>query len=157
MFTYDEGQKELIRGRLSYDGIFQRERIIEERRLGSDDEYFDVLYLHNVNTEYRLNLKTKNCTRQPITRPWVDFGILPTAKNVGESYIGSSAVEHAHVLVTSWVDEFTDNKGDKFEHLSSWTYEACLPVSSVLFSQTANINMHTSLFDITPGKKSFKK
>ena len=119
--------------------------------MASEEDFYDVLYLHNQQIEYRLNLKTKECTKQQITRPWVDFGIPKTAKNIGEAYLGSSAVPNANLLVTSWLNEMTDAKGNKYEYMGTWTYEACLPVSAVVYSKTANVNQHTSFFDITPG------
>ena len=74
-----------IRARISYDAIYKRERVIEEYQLGREDNFFDVLYLHNQNVEYRYNLKTKVCTKQQVTREWRNFGIPSNAKSLGES------------------------------------------------------------------------
>ena len=112
IFGYDTVNNGSFRARIGYDSVYKRERIIEEYTLGTDDEVFDVLYLHNVQTEYRFNLKTKECKKQPITRPWRDFGIPQNATFLGESYLGSSAVPNANLLITIWKDSFVDEQGD---------------------------------------------
>ena len=96
-------------------------------------------------------MKTKECTKQAITRPWMDLGIPTNATSFGESYIGSSAVPNANLLVTIWGDRFKDEKGNEIDYMGVWTYESCLPVHSTYFSKADNINLHSSYFDITPG------
>lgn len=71
---------------------------------------YDVVYLHSQQIEYRLNLKSKVCQKQPITRPWIDLGINKNATSLGESYIGSAAVPKGNILATLWKHEFTDSK-----------------------------------------------
>jgi hypothetical protein len=149
---FDSVQKSYVRAYLSYDAIYRRERVIEEYILGSDDEFFDVLYLHDAGLEYRLNLKTRNCTITSISRPWVNFGIPDNATSLGESYIGSSAVPNANLLTTIWLNEFKDQKGNDVEYLGVWTYEACLPISIRYSVPNIQYNSVHSFFDIVPGK-----
>lgn len=68
-------------------------------------------------------MKTKECVKQAVTRPWIDVGIPQNATSLGESYVGSAAVPGANLLVTIWRNEFTDQKNDKFVYLGTWTYE----------------------------------
>lgn len=150
-FSYDEFQHDTISARLSYDAIYKRERVIEEFQLGKEDDFYDVLYLYNQKVEYRYNLKTKECQKLPITREWRDYGIPANSTSLGESYIGSSAVPGANLLVTIWTHEFVDSKGQKVEYLGTWTYEACIPVHAQYFSREAQINTHSSFYDVTPG------
>lgn len=96
-------------------------------------------------------MKTKECTKQAITRPWIDVGVPANATNLGESYIGSSAVPGGNLLVTIWRNQFKDDKGNEIDYFGTWTLEACLPVTANYFSQADNINLHSSYFDITPG------
>jgi hypothetical protein len=148
---FDSVKNDYVRAHISYDSTYKRERIIEERVLGTDEEYFDVLFLHNPGIEYRLNLKTKNCTTQPITRPWVNFGIPENATNLGESYIGSSAVPNANLLTTLWREQFVDTRGDKIDYFGVWTYEACLPIHIRYFAEDAQFDVSYDFFDIVPG------
>ncbi len=142
-----------MRARISYDALYQRERVIEEFQLGKQDDVFDVLYLHKQNVEYRFNLRTKECNKTTVTREWRNFGIPSNAKYLGESYIGSSAVPGAGILATLWSDEFVDQKGEKIEYFGEWTYEGCLPISTTYYSKEVKggLNAHDRFFDITPG------
>lgn len=115
-FAYDEARQDVIRALLTYDSIYKRERIIDEFTLNQQDDFYDSLYLHNQNIEYRYNFKTKQCTKQALTRPWRDIGIPVNATSLGESYIGSSAVPNANLLTTIWGDKFTDEKGNKLNN-----------------------------------------
>lgn len=109
---YDRFRGSQNRAYLSYDSIYKRERVIDEFTLGSEDDFYDTLYLHNQNVEYRYNFKTKQCQRQALTREWRDFGIPANATSLGESFIGSSAVPGANLLVTLWQDSFKDQNGN---------------------------------------------
>ena len=121
LFGYDTVSNATFRGRVAYDSVYRRERLIEEYVLGSEDDVFENLYLHNLQIEYQFNLKTKVCKKQPITRPWRDFGIPQNATYLGESYLGSSAVPNGNLLVTIWKDQFIDSQGD-----TASNYQICL-------------------------------
>ena len=125
--------------------------MIEEYILGSSDNFYDILYLHSQKIQYVYDLKAKTCTKQTIDRQWRDFGIPQNATSLGESYIGSSAVPNAGVLTTIWSDKFNDEKGNEYNYLGVWTYEACLPVYVVISSPAGGVDRHVSFFDITPG------
>ncbi len=71
-FAYDSDRNDMVRAYLSYDSIYKRERIIEEFQLGNQDDFYDTLYLHNQNVQYRYNFKTKTCVKTPVTRAWYD-------------------------------------------------------------------------------------
>jgi hypothetical protein len=152
---YDSVKGDYVRAHLTYDSVYKRERVIEERVLGSDQEFYDVLYLHNSGVEYRVDLKTKNCTKQAITRRWVNFGIPANATSLGESYLGSSAVPNANLLASLWRLQFVDTHGDKIDYFGVWTYEACLPVHVRYVAEDAKFDAVYNFFDIVPGKFFF--
>ena len=107
--------------------------------------------MHSEKIQYVYDLKAKTCQKQTIDRPWRDFGIPKNATSYGESYIGSSAVEDANLLVTLWGTTFTDDKGNKIDYSGVWTYEACLPVNIIYSSDTLSLHRHVAFFDITLG------
>ena len=106
LYDTNEQQKFLLRGKLSYDSIYRRERLIDEVEQGSEDNYFETLALFDSQLEFVYDFKTKNCTRRPITRQWRDFGIRSDARSYGEAYIGSSAFPGTGLLVTIWYVSF---------------------------------------------------
>ena len=71
IFEFDQETGYQSRARYAYDSLYQRERTIEEFQLGKDHEFLDILRLVNDKVEYVFNLKSKNCTKNAITRPWV--------------------------------------------------------------------------------------
>ena len=102
----NEQQKFFVRGKLSYDSVYRRERLIDEVEQGGEDNYYESLSLFDSQVEFIYNFKTKNCSRYPITRQWRDFGIRSDARSYGEAYIGSSAFPGTGVLVTIWYVSF---------------------------------------------------
>jgi hypothetical protein len=103
LYDYNQEAKFAVQGRLSYDSTYHRERLVEEVEQGTQDDYFDTLALFDSKVEFIYNFKTRNCSRQEITRPWRDFGIQPDATSYGEAYIGSSAFPGTGVLITIWL------------------------------------------------------
>jgi hypothetical protein len=102
IYDTNEQQRFGLEGRLTYDAIYHRERIIDEVQEGTEDEYFDNIALFDLKVEFSYNFKTRNCSRREITRPWRDFGIRANDTSYGEAYIGTSAIPGAGVLVTIW-------------------------------------------------------
>lgn len=151
IFLYDDVRRETVRARITYDSIYQRERIIEEYRLNTTQGAVDVIYLHKQNLMYVYNLNTKSCQRKTSDRPWREYGIPKNATSLGESYLGSAAVPNANVLATLWGDTFVDPKGNKVYYRGVWTYEACLPISIVHYSDKGDLNSHVAFFDLSPG------
>ncbi len=102
VFDFNEQQRVVVRGRLSYDSLYQRERLAEEVDVGSQDDFFDVISLFESKVEFVFNYRARNCTRRPITRAWRDFGIRANDTSYGEAYIGSSIFPGTGLLVTIW-------------------------------------------------------
>ena len=108
-------------GKISYDAINERIRIIDDDQLRNTSEYFDDLLLFKevFNTlellicivtfccfffslqgvGYRLNLKTRECDRFTLREDFRPIAVPPGARAMGEVYIGSSAVVGSGVLV----------------------------------------------------------
>ena len=104
LYSINEQSKMVVTGRLSYDSVYQRVRIVEDIKIGPDDNYYTILRLFQAKIEFSLNMKTKVCTRQPLERPWRDIGLFPDAQSHGEAYIGSSAISGGGLLVSLWSD-----------------------------------------------------
>lgn len=102
MFDVNEEQKFSVEGKLSYDAVYRRERLIDEVDESSSADYFDTIALFDSRVEFVYNFKARNCTRRELRRPWRDFGIRPTDRSYGEAYIGSSVFPSTGLLVTIW-------------------------------------------------------
>lgn len=102
IFDSNEKQGASLRGRISYDSLYHRVRIVETIDQSSQETAYDILDLYDVKIQFVYNLKTQQCTRRELTDPWRDFGIQPDARSYGEAYIGSSALSGTGLLITIW-------------------------------------------------------
>ena len=102
IFDVNEEERWMVRGRLSYDAVGHRERLIEDVEEGQQEDFYDTVALFDLKVEFIYNFRARNCTRREITRPWRDFGIRANDTSYGEAYIGSSAVPGANILATIW-------------------------------------------------------
>lgn len=102
IFDINEQHNFRAEGKLSYDAIYRRERIVDEIAEGSQDDFYDTIALFDSRVEFIYNFKARNCSRRELTRQWRDFGIRPDARSYGEAYIGSSVFPDTGVLVTIW-------------------------------------------------------
>jgi hypothetical protein len=92
-----------LRGRLSYDSVYQRTRILQEVKVGTTETYYDIITLYETKLIYFINVKNGNCSHFSFDQPWRDFGVQPDARSRGEAYIGSSNVPNTSLLVTIWL------------------------------------------------------
>ena len=76
--------------------------VLQDITFGSTENYFDILRLFLNKVQFTVDLKTNNCSRVSLNRPWRDFGQVEGAQNIGEAYIGSSGISGAGVHVTLW-------------------------------------------------------
>ncbi|XP_063425525.1 mammalian ependymin-related protein 1-like [Mytilus trossulus] len=131
--------------KLSYDETNRRAREIEEVQFGQDREYYDVLYLHNIGKEYRLNLKTRKCNVTSLLRPFRPYGVPPNAQFDGSATIGAAGVPGESLVVENW--SLTDGN-DKFYGMVS--SPDCVPIEYAFYSQESSL-ITTTFFDINVG------
>ncbi len=103
IYDTNEKQKGTLGGKISYDSVYHRVRVIEEIKIGSEESTYDILTLADAGIQFVYDLKARNCKRIESTQPWRDFGILPDAQSYGEAYVGSSAFPGAGLLITIWL------------------------------------------------------
>ena len=141
-----------MKGHITYDAVLQRERIIDEIYFNSSKNYFDIIYLHKENTQYKLNIKTRECVVESITRPWRNIAIPDDAQSLGESFIGSGEIRNAGLLTCNWFGKFV-TKNNTVRYMLQFTNVACLPVSATFITENYGATvMHFS--DIKPGIKN---
>jgi hypothetical protein len=102
LFEVNEQQQYMVRGRLSYDSLYHRERFVDEVDAGGQESFYDTIALFDAQVEYVYDFRARNCTRRPLNRPWRDFGVRPNSTSFGEGYVGTSAVPGAGILVSLW-------------------------------------------------------
>ncbi|XP_074654601.1 mammalian ependymin-related protein 1-like [Tubulanus polymorphus] len=145
IITLDLSKKFESRARYTYDAVYRRERIVDEVNIVDKKEYYDIIRLHDVGKEYRLNLKTKICQTVPITTPWRAIEIPRNATNYGEAFIGSSSSFADGVLVQIWGGDTPEGR-----YLGVWTLKDCIPIHDTFISKRFGL-IQTSLFDVVLG------
>ncbi|MCI3311122.1 hypothetical protein MP969_26075, partial [Escherichia coli] len=131
---------------ISYDELNRRVREIEEIDFASERDFYDVLYLHNLNVEYRLNLRDRKCNVTTLSRPFIPFGVPPFAHYDGQGNVGPVNIANEHVTVILFSGE-DPQKNPFFGAVSS---PDCVPISSGFFSNATGF-IHTTFFDISIG------
>lgn len=118
IFSYNDGQKLMVMARWVYDSVYQRVRILQDIQIGRDETFFEIIRLFQAKLEFSIDLKTKNCSRTTLNRPWSDIGVLHDAESAGTAYVGSSASPGDGLLVTLWfVSLLFIDKTFSLEHL----------------------------------------
>merc|ERR1711879_595804 len=102
---------------ISYDATNRRVREVEYLEEGSTRMFYDVLYLHNVNKEYKIDLKNKNCTVGSLTRPFRPFGIPPEANYTGSANVGPVNIPDEHATIVLF--EGRNERGDSISTVKS--------------------------------------
>ncbi|XP_041354633.1 mammalian ependymin-related protein 1-like [Gigantopelta aegis] len=142
---FDPKDKVAVFVRLSYDADNRRVRELEEIDTTSTKDYYDVLYLHNVGLEYRLNLRTKQCNKTVLTRPFVPMHLPSDAHFRGEASMGEASNPDEHVILAFFEGKFEGNF-----YAASVTVPNCFPVAFDFLSKQTGL-IHTTYYDITGG------
>lgn len=115
-FEANEQRGFTLRGRLSYDAVYHRERIVEQFNDGRQESAYEIIALYDLKIEYVYDFVHRNCSHRTVNRPWRNFGIPPNARSLGEAYVGSSAVPSGNILVSLWyVGSFDVISDDLFD------------------------------------------
>ncbi|XP_025105690.1 mammalian ependymin-related protein 1-like [Pomacea canaliculata] len=130
---------------ISYDETNRRVREIEELDFSTGRDYFDVLYLHNINVEYRLNLRTRQCNTTTLSRPFIPFGVPPDARYDVEYTVGPANIPEEHITVIRFDGNITEGA-----YFGTVTSPDCVPVTSGFFSNRTGF-IHSTFYDITTG------
>ncbi|CAF4316606.1 unnamed protein product, partial [Adineta steineri] len=149
VFDSNEQEKLVVQGRLSYDARNHRERILEKIAIGHQNNSYDRIALFDSQIEYIYDFNAQNCTRRSLTRSWRDFGIRSDAQSYGEAYVGTAVIPGLGLLVTMWGANYTTSSNDTIRDFGSWTYQHCLPVNLIRYSQKYG-RTQTTFFNIIP-------
>ncbi|XP_065177896.1 mammalian ependymin-related protein 1-like [Sycon ciliatum] len=133
-------------GKISYDKLGERFRIIEELNGGNTTVRYDELYLHKEKIRYRFNLNTRVCTKEALTEPFQPIEVVTGARFESELYIGSSSVPGGSVAV----DLFGGERTVEGPYQATFTTLQCIPVTSAHVSPTYGF-VHWNFYDVTLG------
>ncbi|XP_078493224.1 mammalian ependymin-related protein 1-like [Ciona intestinalis] len=149
-YAYDHHARTFVIGQLSYDEKQERVRLIDAEYENSTLAQYDTLYAFKEKAQYRVDMKTKECTKSPLTGDYFPFGIFPKSTYTGSFILGSLSGPGTGVIVQEWYYKNAD--GGVWVQL--YTENGCLPVQAIFFGKNSageEVDYHYEYMDVTLG------
>ncbi|XP_040520223.1 mammalian ependymin-related protein 1 isoform X2 [Gallus gallus] len=143
---YDHGTGRNTRAAVSYDGLNQRLRILEERKaLIPCKKFFEYILLYKDAVMFQIEQVTKLCSKIALTEPWDPYDIPTNSTFEDQYYIGGPGDQ---IMVQEWSDRKPARK------LESWvgvyTVKDCYPVQET-YTKNYSVTTSTRFFDLKLG------
>ncbi|XP_076817513.1 ependymin-like [Clavelina lepadiformis] len=140
------------RGRMAYDKTGEKVRTVEAIK-GNATVAYDSLYLFNKHAHYRVDLKTKKCSKEALNFKFEPIEIHANSTYLGEVIIGSLNGIGTGVIVQSWAHK-SSSGGQVFQ---TFTSHDCIPVSHSYYGKNSagkDMHYHFDYYDVRPGVSS---
>ncbi|KAL5009386.1 hypothetical protein ScPMuIL_014967 [Solemya velum] len=144
--TFDPSKQFEEFAEISYDEVNKRIRVIEEVRIGTKKEFFDVLELFNEQRRYVLDMATRKCNVTTLTFPFIPFGVPPDAVFDAEATIGAAGVPGEQLVIQS----FNGNTTEGGQYVVGVSSPSCVPVYLFYNSQRTGF-VQRNFFDLEMG------
>jgi len=137
------------RGHFAYDARNERTSMFEEVENGTDREHYHTIHLFRERVTYRLNLKSKVCTKEHLNARFHRMEIPRDAHFVGDAIIGTNAFENSGLMTTHWAHQ---NKTEHWSWYGVFTPReaGCVPVSDEFHDENVG-RVFTNFFDVVLG------
>ena len=138
---------------ISYDASDQRIRLIERIAIVNTTrpvvDYFEQILLFKEKVLYRINLKTQECEKVPLTQPFQPIEVPADAHFRGEEWVGVENLTGAGFLTELWVGSTPRGR-----FAGQWSAALCIPIleSYITFGPRPTYT-HSSFYNITLGIK----
>jgi len=115
-----------IAGKYAYDGVNERKWMRDEVRTGDDpqQEYFEILEIHQEKKAYVTDLRTKDCKIYTITEPFHRHDIHDGARFEGYEIYGSYPDS---LTLSQWFTPNATYRGTSANFYQTFT-DKCVPV-----------------------------
>merc|ERR1711963_1063383 len=145
---FDRERGYYVKGKMFFDRINRRVREFEEFDINKTESYYDRLKLYNLNTEYSVDLKTRNCTVYT-PRHYHPWGVPPDFKYVGAGTAGVIGLSQESVVINVWAGQFQD-RNETVEMAFTVTSPDCFPVEHTYKYGSGNYE-HREFYDMVAG------
>merc|ERR1711963_620223 len=112
---FDRERGYYVEGKMYYDKVNRRIREFEKFDINRTDSYYDRLKLYDLNTEYSVDLKTRNCSVYPPRPEWHPWGVPPPAQYIGSGTARLINAPTESVTVDIFAGKFDPNSDAFFE------------------------------------------
>nr|XP_039260121.1 mammalian ependymin-related protein 1-like [Styela clava] len=131
-----------------YDAIGERIRFIEETMENDTRSAEDILVLYRERKEYKVDLKTRKCTKSEPKMEFRPIGVEKGYKHVSDITIGAPPGDGVGLGVWVMTENSTTVQGT---FVSEFTHRDCIPFyhefRGMMHGQT--LHFHRTYFDVT--------
>lgn len=136
------------RALLSYDGLNQRVRVLDERKaLIPCKRLFEYILLYKDGVMFQIEQATKQCSKITLTAPWDPLDI-PQNSTFEDQY--SMGGPQEQITVQEWSDRKSARSYETW--IGIYTVKDCYPVQEI-FTKNYSVILSTRFFDIQLGIK----
>ncbi|XP_037366259.1 mammalian ependymin-related protein 1 [Talpa occidentalis] len=145
---YQQSTGRNSRAQLSYDGLNQRVRVLEERKaLIPCKRLFEYILLFKDGVMFRIEQATKQCSKFTLTDPWDPLDIPQNSTFEDQYSIGGPQEQ---ISVQEWSDRKSARSYETW--IGIYTVKDCYPVQET-FTKNFSVIFSTRFFDIELGIK----
>lgn len=145
---YRQSSRRYSRALLSYDGLNQRVRLLDERKaLIPCKRLFEYILLYKERVMFQIEQVTKQCSKITLTDPWDPLDIPQNSTFEDQYSIGGPQEQ---ITVQEWSDRKSARSYETW--IGIYTVKDCYPVQET-FTQNYSVILSTRFFDIQLGIK----
>ncbi|ERE80833.1 mammalian ependymin-related protein 1 isoform X1 [Cricetulus griseus] len=145
---YQQSSGHNSRALLSYDGINQRVRVLDERKaLIPCKRLFEYILLYKDGVMFQIEQATKQCAKISLTEPWDPLDIPQNSTFEDQYSIGGPQEQ---ITVQEWSDRRTARSYETW--IGVYTAKDCYPVQET-FIRNYTVVLSTRFFDVQLGIK----
>ncbi|XP_074140583.1 mammalian ependymin-related protein 1 [Sminthopsis crassicaudata] len=143
---YDHSSGRNTRALLSYDGLQQRVRLLEEKKaLIPCKKFFEYIFLYQDAVMFQIDQATKLCSKIALTDQWDPLDIPQNSTYEDQYYIGGPQDQ---IMVQEWSDRKPARKFETW--VGIYTVKDCYPVQET-YTRNYSVTFSTRFFDIQLG------
>ncbi|XP_003777100.5 mammalian ependymin-related protein 1 isoform X2 [Pongo abelii] len=145
---YQQSSGRNSRALLSYDGLNQRVRVLDERKaLIPCKRLFEYILLYKDGVMFQIEQATKQCSKMTLTQPWDPLDIPQNSTFEDQYSIGGPQEQ---ITVQEWSDRKSARSYETW--IGIYTVKDCYPVQET-FTKNYSVILSTRFFDIQLGIK----
>ncbi|XP_048867020.1 mammalian ependymin-related protein 1 [Brienomyrus brachyistius] len=143
---YDHSTGLNTRAKMSYDGLNQQIRVLEEKRGHVPcKKYFEYIYLFKSAVLFQIEQVTKLCSKIPLTEAWDPYDIPDNSTYEDQYIIGGPG---DMIQVQEWSDRKPARKNEAW--VGVYTVKDCYPVQET-YTKNSSVTTSTRFFDLQLG------
>uniref|UniRef100_A0A3Q0R2S7 Mammalian ependymin-related protein 1 n=1 Tax=Amphilophus citrinellus TaxID=61819 RepID=A0A3Q0R2S7_AMPCI len=144
--VYDHSTGRNSRAAVSYDGLNQRIRVLQQHKKHTPcQRFFEYIYLYQSMVMFQIDQKTKECSKIALTEAWDPFDIPDNSTFEDQYFIGGPG---DNIEVQEWSDRKPARKHETW--VGIYTMKDCYPVQET-YTRNSSVTTSTRFFSLQLG------